>query len=34
MKNVTGNVIEKNLISGATLESIEVHATSGNIINT
>lgn len=34
MKNVTGNVIEKNLISGATFESIEVHATSGNVINT
>lgn len=33
MVNVTGNVIEKNHIQGATFEPIEVHAKSGNLIN-
>jgi len=33
-KNVTGNVIEKNQISGAVFQSIEVHATSGNLVKT
>jgi len=31
---VTGNIIEKNQIKGATFESIEVHARSGNLVST
>ncbi len=34
MKNVIGNVIEKNLINGAIFEPIETHAISGNLVNT
>ncbi|OQK16698.1 hypothetical protein AU255_01975 [Methyloprofundus sedimenti] len=31
---VTGNIIEKNRVKGATFESIEVHALSGNLVST
>jgi parallel beta-helix repeat protein len=34
MAQVTGNIVEKNQIKGATFESVEVHARKGNLINT